>query len=57
MKRLKLGAWLILSITLAGCAGMVKKSDIARDLGLIAESADCPTACEALKNYIKDRLN
>lgn len=39
-----------------GCAGMIKKSDLARDLGAIIAKEDCPAACAALKIYIRDRL-
>lgn len=42
----------------AGCAPSATqvKKDIATDLTQISQIADCPTACEALKLYIKTKL-
>lgn len=47
-----------LTLWLSACspsAAQVKK-DIAADLTQISQTADCPTACEALKLYIKTKL-
>lgn len=46
---------IVSAATFTGCAGSVKKQ-IASDLNAILQVQDCPTACDAVKAYVKGQL-
>jgi outer membrane murein-binding lipoprotein Lpp len=42
---------------MAGCTNAQTKKQIAADLQqLVDQNADCPTFCDAVKAYLKDKL-
>ena len=43
-------------IMLSGCAGLITKKQVARDLSKIIHAGNCRQTCESLKMYIQSQM-